>query len=186
MYVAITKTINNKYTKIVTTEHNTYNRRRDIKIMKILDYWMYSKYNGIIAITKSTKDHLNKYLPSTSARTIVIENGINMDNYIEAQPLPRGQLIKNITEGDIVVLMVAAFRNQKDHETVIKAVQLLPDNYHVVFVGDGERFEKVKEYAGLNKDNNNNVHFLGRRPDVARIMKSCDIFYFLLIGKVLV
>ena len=39
--------------KLVTTEHNTYNRRRKWKWYIPLDKWMYSRYKRIICISKS-------------------------------------------------------------------------------------------------------------------------------------
>lgn len=40
---------------LITTEHSTYNRRRESKKFYLLDYWMYKQYDGIIAITEDTK-----------------------------------------------------------------------------------------------------------------------------------
>lgn len=174
LFTAIARKVVRKKISLVTTEHSTHNRRREKKIFKILDNWMYQQYDQIIAISNGTKEALNKYLPHTRKKTIVIENGIRLNQYENAKPIDKYELVPNYKEGDKLILMVAAMREQKDHETVIHASKLLPSNYHILFVGDGERFDKVKKYA--EEYGSPNIHFLGRRSDVPSIMKSSDIF----------
>mgnify|MGYP001953982597 FL=1 len=173
-FTAIAKKLTRKKVSLVTTEHNTHNRRRERKVFKILDNWMYHQYDQIIAITQGTKEELNRYLPNTREKTVVIENGIRLDQYENAKPIDKYELVPNYKEGDKLILMVAAMREQKDHETVIRASKLLPSNYHILFVGDGERLDKVKKYA--KEYGSPNIHFLGRRSDVPSIMKSSDVF----------
>jgi len=174
LYIAISKIIKFGFkSTLITTEHSTHNRRREKKYFKVLDNWMYKKYSKIIANTEGTKKELNKYLPNTTAKTIVVQNGIQVGEYINAKPLKRAELIKNYRENDILIVMVAAMREQKDHETLIRASKLLPENYHILFVGAGERINNVKEYA---ENYGENIHFLGRRSDVPSILKACDIF----------
>lgn len=174
LYVAISRYLFSKWPRLITTEHNTHNRRREKRIFKVLDKWMYNQYEKIIAITQGTKDELNNYLPQTKVKTDVINNGINLELYENAIPINRHILIPNYKNGDKVILMVAAMRDQKDHETLIRASKLMPENYHVILVGDGERMDIVKNYA--SRFGSQNVHFLGRRADVPAIMKSSDIF----------
>ncbi|WP_313892930.1 glycosyltransferase [Psychrobacillus sp.] len=174
LYIAIVKGFLNVQTVYITTEHNTYNRRRDKRVFKYLDSWMYKKFTKIIAISEGTKNELNNYLPYTSKTTTVISNGIRLEQYIDAKPLKREELVKKINENDKLIIMIAAMREQKDHETLIRASNLLPENYHILFVGEGDRLKKVTDYA--KKYGNNNIHFLGRRLDVPSILKTCDIF----------
>ena len=70
--------------------------------------------------------------------------------------------------------MVAGFRYEKDQPTVIRAISYLPDNYHLLLVGDGERrqeFESLINELGLQ----NRIHLLGLRNDVPQILKSSDV-----------
>lgn len=97
-----------------------------------------------------------------------------MKDYEYAISIERSELVNTYKDGDILVLMVAAMREQKDHETVIRASKLLPSNYHIVFVGEGERMETVKSFA--EEHGSNNIHFLDRRSDIPQIMKTCDVF----------
>lgn len=156
----------------LTTEHSTHNKRRDVKPFRILDYFMYKSYDGIISITKETNDNLNSYLISTKNKSNIVENGIDLNNYYEAKPLPLDLIDKRLKSSDKIILMVAGMREQKDQETFIRASKYLPDKYKLVLVGSGEREAEVHEYA---KDYDN-IFFLGERYDIAELMKSSYCF----------
>ncbi|MFS0576482.1 glycosyltransferase [Sporosarcina sp. 179-K 3D1 HS] len=174
LYTACMKGLTGRRTAYITTEHNTYNRRREKRYFKLLDRWMYHQYAKIIANTEGTKEELVRYLPGTARKTVVVHNGIYLKRYRDAEPLPRYTLAPTYREKDKLVVMVAAMREQKDYETVIRASKLLPDHYHILFVGTGERCAEVMAYA--KEHGSRNIHFLGRRDDVPSILKSCDIF----------
>ena len=72
-----------------------------------------------------------------------------------------------------MITMTARFFSQKDQPTLIRALSLLPSDIHVVFVGSGESIFECKALAtelGLSE----RIHFLGRRTDVNRILKTSD------------
>lgn len=70
--------------------------------------------------------------------------------------------------------MSAAFRYPKDHETVIRALHLLPNNYHLLLAGDGERRTMVEDFVEKELLSQR-VHFLGNRNDVANVLKAADV-----------
>jgi len=174
LYVAYVKQFMRGETTLITTEHNTHNRRREKRYFKLIDSWMYKKYTKIIANTEGTKEEMIKYLPKMAEKTVVVHNGIRIEQYLKAKPLERKELVRNYRENDILIVMVAAMREQKDYETLIRASILLPENYHILLVGVGERLNEVKEYA--KEYGNTKISFVGRRSDVPSILKSCDIF----------
>ena len=161
-------------TKLVTTEHSTHNKRRDNRLFFLLDRWMYKKYDKIIAISEGTQKNLNIYLSETLTKTIVVENGIDLSEFKQAVAVNVEELDKRVYKNEKIILMVAAMREQKDHETLIRASKLLPKDYRVVFVGDGQRYNEVREYA--QKNGRKEIIFLGRRNDVPTIMASADVF----------
>ncbi len=163
-----------KQLPLITTEHSTHNKRRESKKLYWLDYWLYLQYEKIIAITKDTKESLNSYLPNTLYKTIVIENGIDVLKYSQSTAIDRFKISSEIDVNEKLILMVAAMRDQKDHETLIRASKLLPPEYRVIFVGDGDRMEEVKQYA--IEHGRNTILFLGRRMDIPSIMKASDVF----------
>lgn len=169
----ITKTISKKF-QLVTTEHSTHNKRRDNKLFYLLDYWIYKQYKKVIAITDDTKDQLVKYLPSIKNKVEVIGNGIDENIYADAKPLTKEQISPLLKNGAKLILMVAGMREQKDQETLIRASKHLPDNYCVIFVGEGPRMQEVQKYA--KEIGQGNILFLGSRKDVPSLMKSADVF----------
>lgn len=156
-------------TKLVTTEHNTTNRRRDNPIFKPLDKWMYCQYKSIVCISDKATENLQSYLGKFSRKIFTIYNGIDCRAFREAVPNDRFKLMKTI------VVMVAGFREQKDQDTLIRAMRhLSKERYELWLVGDGVRrsgLEKLAEDCGI-KDN---VKFWGIRNDIPTILKTSDI-----------
>ena len=70
--------------------------------------------------------------------------------------------------------MVGRFSEAKDQKTLIRCTQLLPENIHLLLVGEGPLKAKCEEFA-KNLGAEQRVHFLGFRNDVAEILKTCDI-----------
>lgn len=153
----------------ITTEHNTFNRRQGIKIFKWIEYFVYYCYDSVVVISQATKESLIKWQPSIENKIIVIENGINLSKFKLANP------IEGFCPDQINLIMTAAFRSQKDQDTLIKALTYLPEQYMLYLVGDGERNSSIKSLVKkLNLESR--VHFLGIRNDVEKIYKACDIF----------
>lgn len=155
---------------IITTEHNTTNRRRKFKVFKLVDKLMYGRYNKIICISDKTYESLVKYLPQLSTKSVTINNGIDISKFITAQTSDELEIIAPHSKK---LLMVAAFRNQKNQDTVIRALKLLDSNFHLFLVGDGDRkhiCQNLVSRLGLQK----RVHFLGLKENIPQLMKAAD------------
>ncbi len=153
--------------KLVTTEHNTTNRRRNIPFFRNIDKWMYRQYERIICIANSTASNLENFIGSSSDIQ-VINNGIELAKFRSASNN------KVYPDDEIIISMIAGFRPQKNQDTLIRAMSLLPDNYRLWLVGDGERrglLEALTAQLGLN----NRVEFLGVRTDIPAIMEKSHI-----------
>ena len=164
LFAAIGK---NKNAKLVTTEHSTSTRRRKYKIFRYVDKWMYKRYDKIICIAEPSEYSLRKYIGDKYPIT-TIHNGIDVRRFSEAPKIDLG------LSDNIIITMVAGFRYEKDQPTVIRAFSYLPENYHLLLVGDGERrqeFELLINELGLK----NRIHLLGLRNDVPQILKSSDV-----------
>ncbi|MGM9803092.1 MAG: glycosyltransferase [Muribaculaceae bacterium] len=158
--------------KLVTTEHNTTNRRREKWYFKPIDRWMYARYSTIIAISEKANQMLHAYVHPKGL--VTIENGINVALYAEAMAARRDELVPNYAEGDVVIVMVAAFREQKDQDCAIRAIAELPENYKLCLVGGGVRrieIETLIASLGLQ----HRVRLLGIRSDVPQILKAADV-----------
>lgn len=170
LYVAMANIFCHK--KLVTTEHNTNNRKRGNYMLSVIDKWMYTKYHKIICISGQAEENMRKYLHisnDTSKRICTIYNGINVKAFYEALA------IDDMKTDQFVIVMVAAFRPQKDQATLIRAVKELPEGqYKVWLVGDGEcrnNIEKLVKQLKVERF----VKFWGLRTDVPNILKSADV-----------
>lgn len=158
-------------TRLVTTEHSTSNRRRKWKWYTSIDRWMYLQYQKIICCSQKVNDYLQSIYALGPSYCITINNGVDIDKFENANATL--QLRNNLPEGSKVLTIVGGFRWEKDQDTIIKALTLLSDNYHLFLVGDGVRrniLETMTKKLGLG----NRVHFLGFRNDIPQILKSSD------------
>ena len=135
-----------------------------------IDRWMYTRYDKIICISDQAEENLRTYLNvNVNNNIITIYNGVEVEAIHNAIPL------SNDNDNRFIVVMVAAFRPQKDQDTLIKAMSLLPkDRYELWLVGDGERRSSV-ECLVLSVGVTDNVRFFGLRTDVPRILKAADV-----------
>ena len=188
--------------KLITTEHNTNNRKRGHWLLSIVDKWMYPRYDKVICISDQAEENLREYLgenenederrktktkdenedentrPKTQNSKLSIKrcgnictiyNGVDVDAIHQAMP------IAELQTNRFVVVMVAGFRPQKDQDTLVRAMALLPPKqYELWLVGDGVRRQSV-ECLVLSVGVKDNVKFLGLRTDVPNILKTADV-----------
>ena len=171
-YLAIAKIISFSKTPIITTEHSTNNRRREYYGFKIIDSLIYRKYSHIISVSEDVTQNLRKHMIGNYPVS-TISNGIDVSSFLNSTPICRTSS-SNTSNDDIVITMVAAFRDPKDQNTLIKAMKLLPKNVKLWLAGDGDKkidSEKMVCDLGLA----DRVSFLGVRNDIPSILKASDI-----------
>lgn len=160
-----------KKCRLFTTEHNTTNRRRNIKGLVYVDKWMYSQYERVICISEQAETNLRTYLKDNSSKICTVFNGVDILKYMNAEPIPElREKYKNCHLG----IMVAGFREQKDQRTLIKAYKELPGNFHLLLAGTGVLEEECKQLVkelGIA----DRVHFLGNRSDVPQLLHTADV-----------
>lgn len=160
-----------------TTEHGTVNRRRAHALLRPLDRWMYSRYRSIVCVSEETRDELSQWLDDEKLdkRMSVVLNGIDLDGFKNASPAPDVE-----SDGRFRILMVSAFRPEKDQMTLIKAMGLLPDDCELLLAGGAElpahkaimdSCKKAAEDLGLGE----RVRFLGYRDDVPALLAASDM-----------
>ena len=155
---------------LVTTEHNTTNRRRSWKWYKYIDKWMYNAYSSVICISNAAEKNLKEYLGvrDNNVKYLTICNGVDVSKY-ENTPTPKKDNPRTI------ITMVAGFRPQKDQDTLIKAFGQLPKGkFELWLVGDGERRKELESLA-VSEGIYEFTKFWGIRHDIASILKSSDI-----------
>lgn len=161
---------------LVTTEHNTHNRRRNHKTLRFLEKFIYSLYDKVISITPESENNLLDWLKiSKNEKFQVILNGVNLDKFNKAVPIKLDKVLNTeVSSKDKFLLMVARFDEQKDHKTLFKAIRILPSNIKLILIGEGELEDYYKKLA-IDYKIDDRVFFLGKRSDVPEITKSVDI-----------
>lgn len=166
LYVAIAHYLFRSSSPLVTTEHSSNNRRRSKKWYKPIDKWMYNQYSSIICIADGTRLNLENYI-GKKQNICTINNGVDVQRFIKP--------IKDISQQDeFIVTMVAGLRAEKDHETLIKAISLLPSNYHLQIVGGGVREQELRCFT-QKLSLSSRVTFTGARHDVPELLEKSDI-----------
>lgn len=154
--------------KIYTTEHNTSNRRRNVW-WRMLDRWMYGRYDKVVCISELTKKNLIQHIGSSfEDKCVIIYNGIDLKTFAGISSSP----ITNEKK----VLMVSAFREQKDQKTLIKAMKDLPSDYVLELAGGGEEhlIDDCKQLVHeLQLDGR--VEFLGVRTDIPALLSMANV-----------
>ena len=169
LYTAIANVFCGK--KLVTTEHNTNNRKRNNRFLADIDKWMYTRYGKVICISDQAEKNLREYLDSKEDKRNIctIYNGIDIATFQQATPL------KEHLSTKFVIVMVASFRPQKDQDTLIRMMKLLPnDSYELWLVGDGERRDIIEKEVKRQKLQDV-IKFWGLRTDIPQILKTADV-----------
>lgn len=162
-------------TRLFYTEHNTNNRRRKYLFFKVVDRLVYRRYHKIIAITAEVKDQLDRHLgEKNSNSSIVINNGVDVDKIKKAETIDPSDLYGGYRNDHRLICMVGRFSQAKDQATLIKSMREIPDNVHLLLIGDGALLEEKKALS-CSLGVHHRVHFLGLRKNVPEILKACDI-----------
>lgn len=157
--------------RLVTTEHNTNNRKRNNRFLTVIDKWMYTRYSKIICISDQAEENLKEYLDNNEDKRNIctIYNGIDTAKFHQARPL------KEYHSTRFVIAMVAAFRPQKDQDTLVRMMKLLQnDSYELWLVGDGERRDLIEKEV-KKQSLQNVIKFWGLRTDIPQILKTADV-----------
>lgn len=174
-WVAFAKFFSRSNTPIVTTEHSTDNKRRKIHIFKYIDAFVYNRYRAVVACSDKAKETFkNRY--GSSINCLSIPNGVNINKYLEAKPYSKSFLL-NVDENTFLTTMVARFIPSKRQDVIVRAIALLPQKHHAVFVGGQEGDDGVLKVREIAKSLNvlDRIHFLFIRSDVPSILKSSDV-----------
>lgn len=171
-WVVLAKLISFSKAKIVYTEHNTNNRRRDNFVFKVLDNYIYSKLNFIGCISESTTTNLKKHIEKVDVPIQTIVNGIDLNRFNPNNIQP--QNYNFFSNNDFVLIQVSSFRVQKDQKTLIQSVKKLPADIKLILVGDGELLEEHKLLV-KQLDLEDRILFLGLRDDIPQLLNYASV-----------
>lgn len=165
--------------KLITREHNTYIDRARWQIA--LERIMAPLGDAIVAVSSGVADFYSKQIGMNRAKIKVINNGINLDNFVANRNKQNLAGIKkelNIADDNKIVINVARLKKQKNHKLLIDAfLEFARDfsKYRLIIVGDGAEKADLTEYISkLNASDK--VKLLGYRQDTASLYAISEIF----------
>ena len=118
------------------------------------------------------KKHMNakhvEYIPGIGVDT----SKFCLENFeVEAKRAEFG-----LRQDEIIILSVGELNENKNHETIIRAIAKLKDmNIHYFIAGKGDREQDLNKLA---KDLKVNLHLLGYRTDIPELLNMADIYAF--------
>ena len=122
---------------------------------------------GIISVSEYDHQLAVKYLKPSYIQGKVIHNGIHTNKAV----LQSAQDSKSVK-----LVMVARFAEPKDHQLLLEALSLLPNEiWHLTLAGDGPLLPSIKQKAkqlGLKQQ----IAFLGEIKDIQSVLSKADIF----------
>ncbi|MDU4934714.1 MAG: glycosyltransferase family 4 protein [Peptostreptococcaceae bacterium] len=145
VYYPIEK-IMSKFTDIIITmNEEDYRRSLNFKVDKVY------KFNGV---------------------------GLDLDSYkLNENDMIRVRRELNLNHDDFVICMIAEVNKNKNHKQIIDAIEVLKNrniNVKLICAGDGILYEATKEYI-KSRNLQDNIHMLGFRTDINRLISSCNI-----------
>lgn len=173
-WIVLAKILSFSKIKLVVTEHSTTNPRIDNFVLSFLDRFIYKFYTKVVCISDEVYQIRKKHLRNPKSKLVVVQNGVNLHNIYNAKPYERKLISESIEDQDILVIQIASFNKHKDPETAIKAMQYLPENYKLIFVGNGP-FKENCESLTKELKVAERVFFLGSRTYVPQLLKAADI-----------
>lgn len=173
-FVVLAKILSKSSVPMVFTEHSTSNRRMQKKLFKLPERFVYKHYQKIICITDRVMQNLKEHIASSSKnRLTIIENGVDLGKIDSAHKFERQELNKNLKHSDVLLIQVSSFQEPKDQQTVIRALEFLPDHVKLILAGEGHLREESERLVN-QLELQNRVVFLGVRTDVPRLLKTAD------------
>lgn len=164
---------------IVLTDHGRPQPDLRSRRRVFMNRFLLRKRDRIIAVGEWTKRAMIANEGFPRERVDVIYNGRDLVRYRTDESL-RSVVRRELgfSDSDFVLMQVARLSAVKDHATAIRAVAHVvtrhPSLRHVI-VGDGPERPAIERLID-DLDLRDNVHLLGARNDVERLLQAADLF----------
>lgn len=148
----------------VYTEHSSWTRRRNYRVMSFVDAFAYRTYDAIIANSEVTRQRILAWVPGLARKIYLIENGV---------PIPKVQKNSYRLSTPPRALVVSRLDWIKGVDIAIEALGFLKRSnwsLELDIVGDGAERQKLQKLA---KDLP--VQFKGFQFDTINLMTQYDI-----------
>ncbi len=168
---------------IIAHAHNNYS---DKGLFKHIIHSINKKFIGFLAdefyaCSKSAGEYFFSKKILKSKKFKIIYNGIDIEKFKYSEN-NRNKIRKKLGIKDNTFLIghVGRFSLPKNHDFIIDIfsdIQKKDENVNLLFIGNGELKDKIKNKVSKLKLNNK-VIFLSNRDDVNELLSACDVFLF--------
>lgn len=164
---------------ICITRMTATNPTYHVKRRKIINIMALPFLNKIVAQAYFHKEYLVNYEGFKSEKIIVIYNGVDLTLFDEDKDIDR-KVIKEslgISKHAPIIGVVARLAPEKGHDVLLRAAKRVISKFpdvHFIIVGDGPE-RKTLENLTYELAIQSNVHFLGIRRDIPKLITLFDI-----------
>lgn len=161
---------------IISYLHTTYNHPR-YQIARLFEWLTKPLARHYIANSVAVRDFYQTKLGVGASKLSVVEGGIDIDIFEQADETSVRRELKLPSQA-LVVTCVGNLAPNKGQASLIESFEIAfgnNPNAYLLLVGEGENrptLEALRQKSRAAK----RIHLLGRRTDVARILKLTDIF----------
>ncbi len=166
-------------TRFVFTEHSVNNGRRGKPMMKILDRFIYSRYDAVVGVSQMVTDALVEWQPQLKDHAYTIVNAVDTARF-QFDPATRARLRAELgaAPDEVVLFFGGRFHPVKALDRLIDAVARLCQQNSIpiklLLAGSGELEADLRQQvreAGLEEV----VVFLGFRGDIPELLMAADV-----------
>jgi glycosyltransferase involved in cell wall biosynthesis len=123
----------------------------------------------IITVSEYDRDLALKHKVCHPDKVVAIHNGM------PARPAPVRTAPEDPEKDPVKFIMVARFCPQKDHETLLYALETIKDgNWHLTLAGNGDSLPM--QQLAVELELTDRIDFLGERSDVPELLETHDVF----------
>jgi len=138
---------------LVVTHHNTLSvslthpRSRRQRLVPLMGRLLYPLADHVVAVSERAADDLAAVMGLRRRRIDVVNNAVDVDRLAagSAEPLEHQWLTP--AKRSHVILAAGRLSDQKDFGTLIRAVALLPEDFRLIVLGEGEGRSQLEELA---------------------------------------
>jgi glycosyltransferase involved in cell wall biosynthesis len=166
-YYATLASIGLKNIKLVYTEHNTNNKRRNVPALRVLERFLYSRFSRIICISQGVKEALYDWVgPEIAKQMVTIQNGSRIYPLV-MRPTLKGRLPRLLSIGSLTF--------KKNFATTIRAISFLKneiESYYIIGEGPERSF---LEHIIRTEQLEGKVKLLGWSDVIEKYLRVADI-----------
>ncbi|MDQ8205626.1 glycosyltransferase family 4 protein [Pelagicoccus sp. SDUM812003] len=151
---------------LVTTEHSTTNRRRQLRFGTLLDAVLYFQFSKVVCISQGSRQFLTKDRPYLKQKTSVILNGIDSSRFRRSE----------VEQDPTLILSVGRLVHAKNFHSAILALKNIRDlNFKYLIAGTGPEQQKLQDLI-INSRLEDKVKLVGHIQNIPRFLSKGSIF----------